>query len=383
MLPLLLASAGELPPVGPLRIDTVTLGLPSLGGHLAASASIGSESLPLADALAEASGDWADLPVTARMSLRQDLGPLDGTAGIAGSSGSLGLRATVRNAGPTETRLALAVSGDGARLDWHDLAALRGLDGDIATEVVYTPEAAGRLQSGDLRLGSLRLSVPPYAIPVGPTRLVAGVAAGALEFSARSEDFLGGTAIARLRLLTRSLFPALELEMTSTGLDAVTLLPSLSRFPSRERRLNIFGAARLEFADVSTVTELLEALFVRIEVASVPSAVLREALRQADAGSGSPGIQATLASLRFSRPRSLVIELRNGLLDVEVFMTSPAGVDFRLPVFERLSVPGLLAAYIQPEYDAYVALARTAVDVLMAPNRPAAVRLLLPTEEAS
>ncbi len=196
------------------------------------------------------------------------------------------------------------------------------------------------------------------------------------EVSTVAENFFGGPGFATIRVEDRLGNPTLYGEFSLTGVDAANFLPSLSRRRLPSRSFNAFGVFSLELDDKISTGQLLEKMSLRIEFADVGAEILRESLRLMDRTGSNPGIQATLASLRFGTPRSALLDLRNGLMNFTVTMTNPAGVVYTLPVFEKVGVQGLLGAYPVGGLDANLRLTRDALALFLADDFNEIVRAI-------
>lgn len=180
------------------------------------------------------------------------------------------------------------------------------------------------------------------------------------------ENFFGGPATATVSMSAEGGDPVLAMDFTATGLDGAAYMPGLAKRPLASRSANCYGSLRLVLAEGQQVNGLLDRMLLRLEFTNVGAEILRETLRAMDAGGANPGIQATLASLRFSRPIRLAVEVRGGLLNLSIDMTTPAGVIYTIPVFERTNVASLLEGRIDPAMGENLELLRKAALLILA-----------------
>ncbi|MCC6547890.1 hypothetical protein IT570_12060 [Candidatus Sumerlaeota bacterium] len=221
-------------------------------------------------------------------------------------------------------------------------------------------------QQGRFSIDDIAITHPRLTGRMTNTIVTADTAARRMGASVLCEQFFGGPATAAITMSTEAGDPVLAMDFTATGLDGAAYMPTLARRPLADRTANCYGSLRLVLAEGQQVNGLLERLLLRVEFTNMGSEILRETLRAMDASGSSPGIQATLASLRFSRPISMALEVRGGLMNLTMTMTTPAGVIYTIPVFERTNVASLLEGRVDPAMNEQLGMLRQAALLVMA-----------------
>ena len=244
---------------------------------------------------------------------------------------------------------------------------------------IYTADRAhlnSHMGSGRYMLPTIAVRHPAAQANIG--EFLAVLEAEGPEFTGRFEsaEFFGGTARGSLRLGLAGGDPVLTARYSLTGIDGVSFFERLeARTPGR-RNFDAFGSLQLVLPEDPSIRGLLDQLTLRMDVTAVSTDLLREALRFMDREGGNPGIQATLAASRFSSPRSAVLEVRGGLLNVSIVLSTPAGVNFTIPLFERAGIATLLDAWLPAVDDAGLRAGRNFLRLTLASELEEWTRLL-------
>lgn len=359
--------SGSLAEGGTLRIDTASLKSDQLGLSLEGYAVVDAlmariESMPAEASNAELLRYFFDTPFEFLAGYDQDLARLAPLAPLSVLNGEISQSVGTINMPREEFELDVEQRSRAVNVAMPDLFSLRGFEGSFPRVFSYrypgvTPRS-GPSQQARYFLEALDLFFPAFTAGIGRLELIMREAGNGYAFVSQSEDFFGGPGNCLFRLEKRGGDPYVYGEFSVTGLDAAKFLPNLERRRVAQREVRCFGSASIAIPRNATVNGLVESLSMRVEITELGVEILREALRMFNADGSNPGIQATLASLRVGRPKSAVMEIRNGLMNMSVRMTTAAGVDFNVPIFEKVGILGFVAPFSTEENDANLRLAR-------------------------
>lgn len=359
--------AGALAEGGALRIETATLKSEQLGlsvdGYAVVEALMARiESMPAEGTNGEMIRHFFNTPFEFSMGYDQDLARLAPLAALSGLSGSISQSIGAINTPREEFELDIDQRSRAVNIAMADLFSLRGFEGRFPRVFSYrypgVPPRSGPSEQVRYFFEALDLFFPAFTAGIGRFETIVRDAGRGYDFVSQSEDFFGGPGNCLFRLEKRGSDPYIYGEFSVTGLDAAKFLPNLERRRVAQREVRCFGSASMAIPRNATVNGLVESLSMRVEITELGVEILREALRMFNADGSNPGIQATLASLRVGRPRSAVMEIRNGLMNMSVRMTTAAGVEFNVPIFEKVGILGFVAPFSTEENDANLRLAR-------------------------
>lgn len=273
--------------------------------------------------------------------------------------------------------------------DWRggmpDLVDAQGMRGSLPVARSYftgrAMPAAPPAKPGRFSADVVHVSHPLLTGEI--RKAIADISTGAELTTARvlCESFFGGPANANVRLTRDGGDPAAQMDFSLTGFDAVALYPGLKGVDVRRRTANGFGSLRVRLREQPNMNRLLDDMLFRFEFTDIGSDVVREMLRSMDLEGSNPGIQATLVSLRFSRPVRIIMEIRGGLLNFSILLVNPAGVPVNIPLFERANVANLLEGRVDASFNDRLAMTRVALGLLLA-NRLDDLLQMLPKGES-
>ncbi len=273
-------------------------------------------------------------------------------------------------------------SVDGMTFVYTDLLKVEGLKGSLPMSRTWFPASARvteqAAKQGRLSADLIEVGHPSWSGAMRDVIVNITTESNRAEASLLCQQFFGGPATAQFRLQREGENPAMSLDFTLTGLDGAAHLPTLKDRPLDRRTVNCFGSMRLVLAENPTVYGLLDRLLVRMEFTELGPEILRETLRGMDASGSNPGIQSTLASLRFSRPVRVVLEIRGGLMNLSIDMTTPTGVIYTIPIFERANASGIIESYVTPEMNEQLEMTRQAALLFLAQRTDEAIALIAP-----
>ncbi len=320
------------------------------------------------------------LPVELFIGHRQDAAGLENLDQVTTASGHTETWFRVEHRPGQWLRAGFDQQIDGLTLDW--MGELLVEDAEAGFEhfsEVYTAARAGL----GTHAGSGRYHFPEITIRYPGVRadireFVADITAEGPEFTGQFQagEFFGGTARGSLRVALSAGDPELTARFSLTGIDGAAFFERLEGRPAGRRNLDAFGSLQLVLPEDPSIRGLLDQLTLRMDVTAVSTDLLREVLRFMDREGANPGIQATLAASRFSTPRSGVLEVRGGLLNISLTLSTPAGVNFTIPLFERAGIATLLDAWIPAVDDAGLRLGRNFLRLVLASELEEWTRLL-------
>lgn len=162
-------------------------------------------------------------------------------------------------------------------------------------------------------------------------------------------DLLGGAFRSRMELLEEEApagAPAawiLSAEMEMTGVSARGAIPQWRALPPEETEISGLGSLRWRLdPQAATPEELLRGLEARFVVTRIGSRALQGFLLALDPKEETPAFVNARRGLNLGRPDFFRLELRRGLLDMEIGLTTFTGLGARLPVLRRAPVAEIL-----------------------------------------
>ncbi len=163
--------------------------------------------------------------------------------------------------------------------------------------------------------------------------------------------FFGGTARATLDITEENGVPVISGEYQVTNVDARSVLPGLAKRKKKEIEVSGFGEFRWAFPLRTRQGRVLDNLSLTLQITEIARDVTVQLLRDMDPEGASPGIQATIAALRFSTPERASIEIRNGLLSLGIHLKTATGQSIPMPVFDRANIAQTAELYAPESVD--------------------------------
>lgn len=281
----------------------------------------------------------------------QDVAALGFLPGLDAPAGEVGLRFDYRLARDVRGDLSQEATARGLSLRWSDWVLVEGLSADLPFRKTFflpgIPAAAPSPNRGALAFDLAAMDIAGMDIRAEKARVEIHEDQGLVSLRSRVESLLGGTFSMDARIEERLGVTSLVGDFALTGLDAAIVFPALDRELARLREVDAFGVIRVPYrlqvdeairGEGLRPFQLLEDLSVHLDINRIEAEVLRGALRTMNSQGDFPAAQAVLAALQFSRPSSVEIDIRSGLLDVAVDMVTPGGLRYRIPLVERLHV---------------------------------------------
>lgn len=312
------------------------------------------------------------IPMELFFTFDQQMPPLEQTGFVKESSGTLTLQSRLVNLPNSKTEIQFDQTASEVGFRYGELVELRGIRGKMPflqplfhKPVAPPPAVYGE---GEYHIDLIHVTMPPYDLNIRHLNTQIVAETGRYRVVSRSPDLFGGSFEFNGRLTANQGDPQFNGNFGLTGLDAGVFLPNLTRGLVEKREIDTFGSLVVRLPKNPTLTSVFEETTLRMEVAEMGPEVMRGALRKMDQAGGSPGIQAALGALRFSRPGASRFDIQGGLMSASVEMVSPGNIRYSIPLLENASVANLLGAYGKPEYEQQIVLLREGLVILLAGN---------------
>ncbi len=150
----------------------------------------------------------------------------------------------------------------------------------------------------------------------------------------------------------------LDVEADLTGISGRTAIPAWRNLSAEETELSGVGHFRWHLApEAQTPEELLRGIDIRLVVTHVGSRALQSFLLALDPEEKNPSFVAGRQALSLGRPDAFVFTFRNGLMDMQVGVTTLTGVGFTIPLLRRAAVGEVMRLEaLQPQLRAVLAV---------------------------
>jgi len=157
----------------------------------------------------------------------------------------------------------------------------------------------------------------------------------------------------------------LDIDAELTGVSGRTVIPTWRNLPARETEVSGVGSFRWHLApDADDPEELLRGIDIRFVVTHVGSRALQGFLLALDPEEKNPSFVAGRQALNLGRPDNFIFTFKHGLMDMEVGLTTFAGLGFTIPLLKRAPVGEITRLETLQARLRAVLLVRRALDAL-------------------
>lgn len=203
--------------------------------------------------------------------------------------------------------------------------------------------------NGNLSIGLLEMIYPMMARIIETGSFETRRAQGEVIVEGKTAGFLGGSGSMEIRMNGLDDRPVIYTEFSATGLDASLVYPELSFLDKDARSFSLFGSCRVPFPEEPVAARLIEDLSFRMDLADIKSDLLIAYLKMLNSESPSPGISTSIAALGVGSPEGITIQMRHGLMDIDLSIKLRIGGIVTIPLIDRLNIAKTITSQMDPE----------------------------------